>query len=87
MFFLLPSCSITICILLFSLSLLSFCGLVLWGWGLWTDRVLIALSSLALPSFFDNNLMHSHTFFTCGKEILPMCTIFLPCELKCFFAN
>ena len=46
-----PSCSLTFCLLLFSLSLLSFCGLVLWGWGLRTDGVLIALSSLALPTF------------------------------------
>ena len=38
-----PSCLLTFC-LLFSLSLLSFYGLVLWGWGLRTDRVLIALS-------------------------------------------
>ena len=36
-------CSLTFCLLLFSLSLLSFYGLVLWGWGLRTDRVLIAL--------------------------------------------
>ena len=39
-----PSCSLTFFLLLFSLSLLSFYGLVLWGWGLRTDRVLIALS-------------------------------------------
>ena len=39
-----PSCSLPFCLLLFSLSLLSFYGLVLWGWGLWTDKVLIALS-------------------------------------------
>ena len=39
-----PSCSLHFCLLLFSLSLLSFYGLVLWGWGLRTDRVLIALS-------------------------------------------
>ena len=35
-----PSYSLTFCLL----SLLSFYGLVLWGWGFWTDRVLIALS-------------------------------------------
>ena len=39
-----PSCSLPFCLILFSLSLLSFYGLVLWGWGLWTDKVLIALS-------------------------------------------
>ena len=49
-----PSCSFTFCLLLFSLSFLSFCGLVLWGWGLHTDRVLIS-PSLLLPTFFNNN--------------------------------
>ena len=44
MLFYWPICSLPICLLLFSLSLLSFYGLVLWGWGLRTDRVLIALS-------------------------------------------
>ena len=39
-----PSCSLTFCLLLFSLSLLSFYGMVLWGWCLRTDRVLITLS-------------------------------------------
>ena len=34
-----PSCSLSFCLLLFSLSLLSFYGLVLWRWGLRTDRV------------------------------------------------
>ena len=42
--FLLASCSLSFCLLLFSISLLYFYGLVLWGWGLRTDRVLIALS-------------------------------------------
>ena len=47
-----PCCSLTFCLLLFSLSLLSFCGLVLWGWGLRTDRVLIALSQPCVASLF-----------------------------------
>ena len=47
-----PSCSLTFCLLLFSLSLLSFCGLVLWGWGLRTDRVLIALSQPCIANLF-----------------------------------
>ena len=34
---------LTLCLLLFPLCLLSFNGLVLWGWGLRTDTVLIAL--------------------------------------------
>ena len=41
-----PSCSLTLCLLLFSHALLSFHGLVLLGWG---------LSSHALPTFFNNN--------------------------------
>ena len=47
-----PSCPLTFCLLLFSLSLLSFYGLVLWGWGLWTDRVLIALSQPCIADLF-----------------------------------
>ena len=50
-----PSCSLTFCLLLFSLSLLSFYGLVLWGWGLQTDRVLLLSPSLAVPTFSNNN--------------------------------
>ena len=46
------SCSLTFCLLLFSLSLLSFYGLVLWGWGLRTDRVLIAFSQLIITNLF-----------------------------------
>ena len=43
-------------LLLFFPSLLSAYRLVLWGWGLRTDRVYITLSlSLALPTFFNNN--------------------------------
>ena len=33
------NCSLTFCLLLFSLSLLSLYELVQWGWGLRTDRV------------------------------------------------
>ena len=47
-----PSCSLHFGLLLFSLSLLSFYGLVLWGWGLRTDMVLIALSQPCIASFF-----------------------------------
>ena len=38
-----PSCTLPFSLLLISRSLLSFYGLVLWGWGLHTDRVLILL--------------------------------------------
>ena len=46
------SCSLPLCLLLFSLSLLSFYGLVLWGWGLRTDRVLIAFSQPCIANLF-----------------------------------
>ena len=39
-FLLAYSCSLPFCLLLFSLSLLSFSGLILWGWSLRTDIVL-----------------------------------------------
>ena len=47
-----PSCSLTFCLLLFSVFLLSFYGLVLWDWGLRTDRVLIALSQPCITNLF-----------------------------------
>ena len=39
-----PSCSLLFCLQLFSLSLLFLYRLVVWGWGLRTDRVSISLS-------------------------------------------
>ena len=52
-----PSCSLHFCLLLFFLSLLSFYGLLLWGWGLRTDRVLIALSQpcIIMPFLIKKN--------------------------------
>ena len=47
-----PCYTIPFCLILFSLSLLSFYGLVLWGCGLWTDRVLIALSQPCTANLF-----------------------------------
>ena len=47
-----PSCSLPFCLILFSISLLSFYGLVLWGWGLRTDRVKIALSQPCITNLF-----------------------------------
>ena len=38
-FFISLSYSILFCLLLYFPSLVSVYGLVLWGWGLWTDRV------------------------------------------------
>ena len=58
-FFIGLSCPIpTMVFYYFFISILSVYRLVLWGWGLRTDRVYITLSlSLALPTFFidDNN--------------------------------
>ena len=47
-----PSCSLSFCLRLIYLSLISFYGLVLWGWGVRTDRVLIALSHHSIPNLF-----------------------------------
>ena len=46
------NCSLHFCLLLFFLFLLSFYGLVLWGWFLRTDRVLIALSQPCITNLF-----------------------------------
>ena len=55
------SCSLHFCLLLFLPFLLSFYGLVLWGWGLQTDIVLIALSQPCITNLFNDNnyLIHS----------------------------
>ena len=55
MIFYWPKLLAPFCLLLFSISHLSFYWLVLWGWGLWTDRVKVALSQPELQIFFDNN--------------------------------
>ena len=47
-----PSCAFPVCLQLFSLSLLSFYGLVLWGWGIRTDWLFIALSQHCIASVF-----------------------------------
>ena len=47
-----PSYSLLFCLLLFSLSLLSFFGLVLLGWGLRTDRLLISFSLPCTTTLF-----------------------------------
>ena len=47
-----PSFSLPFCLFLFSLSLLSLYGLLLWGWGLRTDRVCIALSQHCITNIF-----------------------------------
>ena len=50
-----PSCSLLFCLQLFSLSLRFLYRLVVWGWGLRTDRVSISLSRPCMPIFFNNN--------------------------------
>ena len=71
-FFIGLSCSIpTIVFYSFSLSRLSVYGLVLWGWGLRTDRVYITLSlSIAMPTFFNNNNKNNNNKQERGTEIL-----------------
>ena len=50
-----PSWSLIFCLLLFYISPLLFYGLVVWGWGLRTHMVLIALSQPCITNFFNNN--------------------------------
>ena len=47
-----PSCSLLFCLQLFSLSLLFLYRLVVWGWGLRTDRVSISLSRPCIANIF-----------------------------------
>ena len=53
-----PYFSLPFCLLLYFLSLLSFYGLVLWGWCLWTVRVLIALSQPCTGNLFKIMIIH-----------------------------
>ena len=55
MLFCWPSCSLLFCLQLFSLSLLFLYRLVVWGWGLRTDRVSISLSRPCIANIFFNN--------------------------------
>ena len=50
-----PCCSLPFCLLWFSIFLLSFYGLILCGWSLWSDMVLISLTQLCIASLFNNN--------------------------------
>ena len=47
-----PSCSLLFCLQLFSLSLLFLYKLVVWGWGLRTDRMSISLSQPCIANIF-----------------------------------
>ena len=60
-FFIGLSCSIhTIVFYSFSRSLLSVYRLVLWGWGLRTDRVYITLSQPCTADFLNNNTTNNN---------------------------
>ena len=61
-----PSCSLHFCLQLFSLSLLFLYRLVVWGWGLRTDRCQYPSPGLALPIFFNNN-DKKKKYSTCRK--------------------
>ena len=50
--FFLPSCSLLFCLQLFSLYLLFLYRLVVWGWGLRTDRASISLSRPGIANLF-----------------------------------
>ena len=47
-----PSCSLLFCLQLFSLSLLFLYRLLVWGWGLRTDRVSFSLSRPCIANLF-----------------------------------
>ena len=59
-----PSCTLTFCLLLFYLSLISFYGLVLWGWGLRTDRMYIGPSQDHYQHFLNNINNNNNTLTT-----------------------
>ena len=52
MLFCWPSCSLLFCLQLFSLSFLFLHRFVVWGLGLWTDRVSIFLSRPCIVNLF-----------------------------------
>ena len=56
-----PSCSLPYCRLLFYISLLSCYLFLLWGYCLWTDRVLIALSQPCITNLFYININNNDT--------------------------
>ena len=72
--FLLGSWSLAFCFLLFSISPLSFYGLVLWGWGLRTDMVSIALFHPCITIFFNNN---NNYFFPYSRLSFYLLRLFL----------
>ena len=50
-----PSCSLIFCLQLFSHSFLFLYRLVVWGWGLRTDRVSISISRPCIANLFNYN--------------------------------
>ena len=90
------SCSIpTIVFYYFSLSLVSVYMLVLWGWGLLTDRVyIISLSLAQLTSFNNNNQMiNSIICHFCIKKahvhrfVCILITVKIYCLLECKYGH
>ena len=63
-----PSCSLTFCLLLFSLSPLPLYRLVLCGWGRRTDRVLIALSQPCITILFLIIIIIINILFICKLQ-------------------
>ena len=61
-------CSLLFCLLLFSISLLSFYGLVLWFWSLRTDGVLIAFSQPYTANLLNNN-NYNNVHWTEGEPL------------------
>ena len=53
-----PSGSLPVCLVLLSIYFILFYGLVLWGWGLRTDRVFLALSQPCIANLFQGRVLH-----------------------------
>ena len=75
-------------LLYFSVSLLSVYRLVLWGWGLWTDRVYTTLSQPCTAWLFNNNnnyycmLIYVYIFFL--QISLPVLLLYTICNIPEF---
>ena len=76
------SCSIpTIVFYSFSISLLSVCRLVLWVWGLRTDRVYITLAQPCTADLFNNNNNNNNHCRACCTITAVLVAPSLPCLL------
>ena len=78
------SCSLLFCLQLFFLSLLFLYRLVVWGWGLRTDRVSISLSRSCIANLFNNNNNNNnntiiiHLLLAKGKMDITIKTVHNP---------